>query len=70
MVAVPATTPETTPVTETAATPVTLLLQVPPLVVSVKAKVVPVQTVGEAGEIAAGPASTVTTLVTAQVPML
>ena len=68
--AVPGVTPPTPPVAETVATPVALLLHVPPLVASVNAVLVPVQTVADDGSIDATPEITVTALVTTQLPML
>jgi len=59
MVVVPAVKPNTTPLAETVAAAVVLLLQVPPLVASVKSSVLPVHTVGEVGKIPAGPLITV-----------
>jgi hypothetical protein len=63
-VVVPAAIPPTTPVEDMVAVPVELLLHDPPVIVSVNDAVVPVHTVGDAGEIAAGLVLTVTVLVT------
>jgi hypothetical protein len=53
MVAVPADTPDTTPLLFTVATPVLLLLQVPPVVALLNIVVLPTQTV-DVPEIASG----------------
>ena len=69
MVAVPALTPVTTP-PETVATPVELLLQVPPGVPSDRVAVVPTQMVtAPAGVMAAGAALIVIVFVTKQLPI-
>ena len=69
IVAVPAETPCTVP-DATLATAVLVLLHKPPDVASVKLVVVPVHTLAEVDVIAAGPAITVTDLVTEQLPRL
>ena len=65
IVAVPAVRPVTTP-PETLATAGALLLHMPPEVASVNVTVPPVQTVAPAGDIAAGAALTVATVITEQ----
>jgi hypothetical protein len=70
MTAVPATTPPAIPVLPTVAMPVAELLQLPPLTASVRLWVLPVQIVGDAGKITAGPGLTVTVLVIKQPPEL
>ena len=67
--AVPTVTPVTVPPEFTVATAILLLLQVPPPVVSITVKLLPVHKVKDDGIIAAGPATTVTVLVTEQPPM-
>jgi hypothetical protein len=71
MVAVPATTPVTTPVPPTEATPVALLLHVPPAVAFDNAVVLPAHTVAVPVIVPAlGSALTVTTLVVLALPQL
>ena len=62
--------PVTTPVPETVATPVLLLLQTPPPVASVRLVVLPRQTVATAGVIAAAPGFTVTVAVEKHAPII
>jgi hypothetical protein len=65
MFTVPADTPPTVPVEETVARAVELLLQMPPVVASVKLIVFPIHTVDDGGLIAAS-AVTVTGAITKQ----
>ena len=69
MVTGPGVSPLTTPVSETVATPVALLLHTPPEVASDKSVVDPSQKItGDDGEMAEGAVTTVTITVAVQLP--